>query len=309
MIKQNYCWGRPIGSSLLWQQHFETIERISHIVDGIELAPPKAQANQASFNDLPVEMIREILLRLNDYRDLVNSAQASPVMQIMIDNQYIWQKLCKYHFTEQQLKLALENKSNYRPQLLSTIKQKTNNVQRVKYARTASADGRGSYRNPVVNPFDSNGTTKSKKLSHQQQAQSNSPSSSTSTTGRQKRNQQANSATNDVSASSSSYVTRAIRIFDREGSSATLGTVDLAAGNEFAGNSRRAAKQPLRANLSADSIQTGRSQADRVSSSRRETEDSSSSQQQQQASTTNNMRSSSSRREIDWERVFHQLRK
>lgn len=39
MIQKYYCWGRPIGSSLLWQQHFDTIERISQIVDGIELAP------------------------------------------------------------------------------------------------------------------------------------------------------------------------------------------------------------------------------------------------------------------------------
>lgn len=38
-IQKYYCWGRPIGSSLLWQQHFETIERISQIVNGIELSP------------------------------------------------------------------------------------------------------------------------------------------------------------------------------------------------------------------------------------------------------------------------------
>jgi len=35
-IEKYYCWGRPIGSSLLWQQHFDTIDRISRIVDDIE---------------------------------------------------------------------------------------------------------------------------------------------------------------------------------------------------------------------------------------------------------------------------------
>lgn len=39
MLQKYYCWGRPIGSSLLWQQHFDTIARISQIVDDIELAP------------------------------------------------------------------------------------------------------------------------------------------------------------------------------------------------------------------------------------------------------------------------------
>lgn len=38
-IQKYSCWGRPIGSSALWQQHFETIERISQIVDEIELSP------------------------------------------------------------------------------------------------------------------------------------------------------------------------------------------------------------------------------------------------------------------------------
>lgn len=47
MIQKYYCWGRPIGSSLLWQQHFDTIERISRIVDGIELSP--VSIHSASF--------------------------------------------------------------------------------------------------------------------------------------------------------------------------------------------------------------------------------------------------------------------
>lgn len=43
-IQKYYCWGRPIGSSLLWQQHFETIERISQIVNGIEISPVSRRA-------------------------------------------------------------------------------------------------------------------------------------------------------------------------------------------------------------------------------------------------------------------------
>lgn len=107
MIQKYSCWGRPIGSSQLWQQHFDTIERISRMIDNIELGPNQLESQATSINELPVEMIREIILRLNDYQDLINSARASPVMKEMILSQNVWERLCKYHFTEQQLKSVL----------------------------------------------------------------------------------------------------------------------------------------------------------------------------------------------------------
>lgn len=108
MMEKYSCWGRPIGSSQLWQQHYDTIERISRMIDNIELAPSQPDCQSTSFNELPVEMVREIILRLDDYRDLINSARASPVMKQMILSQNVWQRLCKYHFTEQQLKTVLD---------------------------------------------------------------------------------------------------------------------------------------------------------------------------------------------------------
>lgn len=128
IIQKYYCWGRPIGSSALWQQHFDTIERISQAIDRIELSNPKEDdENTTSWNSLPVEMIREILLRLNDYRDLLNSARASPVMRAMVDDHYIWQKLCLYHFTEKQVKEALESQASKRNALRSAKAVKTAN--------------------------------------------------------------------------------------------------------------------------------------------------------------------------------------
>lgn len=108
MIEKYSCWGQPIGSSLLWQQHHETIERISQMIDNIELAPSKLDSQTTSFNELPAEMIREIILRLNDYQDLINSARASPIMKQMILSQNVWERLCRYHFNEQQLKTVLD---------------------------------------------------------------------------------------------------------------------------------------------------------------------------------------------------------
>lgn len=233
MIQKYYCWGRPIGSSLLWQQHFDTIERISQIVDGIELVPPKSNTPRATFNNLPVEMIREILLRLNDYRDLVNSAQASPVMRTMVDSQYIWKKLCKYHFTEQQLKMALENSNE--------LLLKRGSARGVKYARTSSADGRSSYRNPVMHKPKRVSTTR-------QQLEQTSC-------------RRGSRQCEDNDEPSTSYVTRAIQIFDKENSSTKV--------KKTVTNKQVKEKCDLSAGQRLDT----------------------------------------DRHEVDWERIFHQLRK
>lgn len=217
-----------------------------------------------TFNNLPVEMIREILLRLNDYRDLVNSAQASPVMRTMIDGQYIWQQLCRYHFTEHQLKSAIVDNHN-------GLLVKRGVVRGVKYARTTSADGRTSFRNPVTHKSKNSFTTR-------QQIEQ--------TSGR--RNSRSKELNRDESGSSS-YVTKAIRIFDKEGSSMTLG-------------STRVKKTELdnlkRVNQTTDSNVNLSNLSSRSNNGHQEVG--------QQNLPLNSNRSG---HEIDWERVFHQLRK
>lgn len=220
---------------------------------------------------LPVEMIREILLRLNDYRDLVNSAQASPVMRTMIDNQCVWQKLCRYHFTDQQLKLAFEgNKFN----LVKKQGQQQQQQQRpvhlrgIKYARTTSADGRSSYRSPVVSS-----------AGHQQRQQSRSGQ----TTGADRQTTRPGGASSAVVAEpKSSYVTNAVRIFDKERSSSAVpsrGAGCAPQRQQSKANERRQPPPPP---------PSGTPSNDNVA-----------------ASPAND----TARLEIDWERVFHQLRK
>lgn len=263
------------------------------------MAPPKDSAAQASFNDLPVEMIREILLRLNDYRDLVSSAQASPVMQLMIDNQHIWKKLCKYHFTEQQLRFALENRSNY--QLVSSIKQRTNDIQGVKYARTSSADGQGSYRNAV--DFT---TTKSKK-------KDGSSKPTRPSNNRQRRNLAKQTDGDDGQQQSSSYVTRTIRIFDRECSSSATSS-PMRRKSEIA-NLRKFGQevngQPSDGQRRQSCSSGGPSTTNqgRPPSSHKQASATNNSRSPSSSSTSSSSPSSFSSQEIDWERVFHQLRK
>lgn len=65
--------------------------------------------NQRGFRDLPAELIRTILLQLSDYKDLMNSGQVNDTMKSFLDEQYIWRELCKYHFTNKQIKQFLSN--------------------------------------------------------------------------------------------------------------------------------------------------------------------------------------------------------
>jgi hypothetical protein len=58
----------------------------------------------ARFTDLPEELIRAILLRLSDYKDLMNSGQACERVRSLLEEQHIWRELCRYHFTNRQIK-------------------------------------------------------------------------------------------------------------------------------------------------------------------------------------------------------------
>ena len=37
IMRKYYCWGRPLGSTILWQQHLRTIERICQMANRIEI--------------------------------------------------------------------------------------------------------------------------------------------------------------------------------------------------------------------------------------------------------------------------------
>lgn len=118
IMKMNYCWGRPIGSTILWSQHLKTIEKICQIVKNIEIKPPPNDGKKG-FRDLPAELIRTILLQLSDYKDLVNSGKVNESMRSFLDEQYIWRELCKYHFANRQIKQFLSNNQGNKSLLLN----------------------------------------------------------------------------------------------------------------------------------------------------------------------------------------------
>ncbi|XP_027203164.2 uncharacterized protein LOC113797049 isoform X1 [Dermatophagoides pteronyssinus] len=108
IVDKYLCWGRPLGSTSLWEQHLRTMERICEMTDAIEITPPKPGDGKPSWSELPEELIREILLRLSDYKDLKRSAQACQRMNSLLnEEQHIWKQLVKYHFTKDQLRWSL----------------------------------------------------------------------------------------------------------------------------------------------------------------------------------------------------------
>lgn len=238
-------------------------------------------------------MIREILLRLNDYRDLINSAQASFVMRHMIDEQYIWKKLCRYHFTEQQLKLVLADYSSY------INRAKRNTLRGIKYARTASADGKMSYRNPVGHRRNctrgsgggKSSTTKNdiRDLTrHSKDGLQGSGATSSSSS---------DSDGSPSNATTTSHVIKTIRIFDREGSSTVL---------------NRSTRQPNANRRGLSTMDIDHNQARSSNNqpgpnvAKQTREDESDLMNRRRAS---RQQSTDQNSDINWELVFHQLRK
>lgn len=100
-LRKYHCWGRPLGSSQLWEQHLQTLQRIWDVQRHIDLSNPMPDDNTPQFPHLPPELLREVLLRLADYRDLSRSGEAHPVLAALLQEEHVWRRLCLFHFGPQ----------------------------------------------------------------------------------------------------------------------------------------------------------------------------------------------------------------
>lgn len=101
------CWGKPLGSQSLWEGHVQTIQRIQNIASQIQIREPGPNI-RPKLHDLPEECVREIILKLTDYKDLDASASAWSLMAALISEQRVWRELSHYHFTKQQIDVILD---------------------------------------------------------------------------------------------------------------------------------------------------------------------------------------------------------
>lgn len=96
------CWGRPLGSTQLWENHLVTINRILTIANTIQIREPGDEVFP-KLQNLPEECVREVMLRMTDHKDLESSGKAYSVMARLCDEQRIWRELCQFHFSPQQI--------------------------------------------------------------------------------------------------------------------------------------------------------------------------------------------------------------
>ncbi|KAK9887150.1 hypothetical protein WA026_020597 [Henosepilachna vigintioctopunctata] len=102
--ERSACWGGPLGSQMLRDQHSNKINKIFNIAEQMQICE---QDSQPHFLQLPEECIREIILRLSDHTDLISSAKSCDTMANIVNEQRIWRELTKFHFTPDQIELVL----------------------------------------------------------------------------------------------------------------------------------------------------------------------------------------------------------
>ncbi|XP_068142161.1 F-box only protein 32 [Drosophila tropicalis] len=101
------CWGKPLGSTYLWQEHVATIKRINDVANQIQIRAPDPKA-KPQLHELPEECVREIILCIADHRDLESAAQAWDTMAKLVCEQRIWRELTRFHFNQQQINIILD---------------------------------------------------------------------------------------------------------------------------------------------------------------------------------------------------------
>lgn len=63
-------------------------------------------------HELPEEVVREIILKLNHHFDLNNLSTSSDLFKKLISESRIWREMCEYHFTDEQVTQMVQNSNN-----------------------------------------------------------------------------------------------------------------------------------------------------------------------------------------------------
>jgi len=116
IVRGDSWWGQPLGSSHLWGQHVQTIDRIDAIASTIQTASAQSPEDEQKkkFEDLPEECVREILFRLADHRDLLAAAEAYDIAHKVSAEKRLWKRLCRFHFSPHQINFILDEMAKQR---------------------------------------------------------------------------------------------------------------------------------------------------------------------------------------------------
>ncbi|XP_014243369.1 F-box only protein 25 [Cimex lectularius] len=103
------CWGRPLGSTQLWQHHLAAIHRITHISNNLMIQQPDSSPKM---EELPEECVREVLLRLGDHKDLEACMEAWSLMGKLGNERRLWKELTAFHFNQSQIRNHIVHNQN-----------------------------------------------------------------------------------------------------------------------------------------------------------------------------------------------------
>ena len=99
--------GKQLGSAPLWQENSNRLHLIQAIATTISVQP-QGTLEHPNLQDLPEECVRAILLRLTHHTDLQCAGEAYSMMANIIEEKRIWQQLCKFHWSEEQVSYTIK---------------------------------------------------------------------------------------------------------------------------------------------------------------------------------------------------------
>ncbi|XP_019615346.1 PREDICTED: F-box only protein 32-like isoform X3 [Branchiostoma belcheri] len=100
-------WHHIGYSKTLWIQRMEALLRMKGNLNNIRIKE-RSDDGKMVLTDLPNEVIREILHRVADHRDIFSLAASNRGMSEFGRDWRMWKNLCEYHFTEDQIKTFLK---------------------------------------------------------------------------------------------------------------------------------------------------------------------------------------------------------
>ncbi|GCB74189.1 F-box only protein 32 isoform X1 [Scyliorhinus torazame] len=94
-----------VGNINTWVYRMEAIIHWQQQLNNIHISRPLSPG--LTLTDLPMCLQLNIMERLSDGRDIVNLGQVSPTLQVLSEDRLLWKRLCRYHFTERQIRKRL----------------------------------------------------------------------------------------------------------------------------------------------------------------------------------------------------------
>lgn len=91
-----------IGSSHLWNSHYQSVNRMATKLRKFKLKERKDDG-KLTFTDLPEECKRLIINAIPDHTDIIHLGQTNITNHHIANEQLLWKQMCFYHFNKRQI--------------------------------------------------------------------------------------------------------------------------------------------------------------------------------------------------------------